>query len=392
MHTPFIIDTIRTPIARGKAGGAFSALHPVELLALTLKALVARNGIDPGEIDDVLIGCVGQVGEQSNNPGRMALLAAGFPSHVPASTVERKCGSSQQAVHFAAQGIAAGAYDLVIAGGIESMSQVPLGSARMGKDMYGPTLQSRHAPGLVSQGVSAELIAAKWGITREEMDAYSAQSHQRAAACAADGRFAREIIPVEWDGQCVSRDETIRPGTSVAALAELKPSFPTPELSERFPELRWGITAGNSSQLGDGASAMLLASERMAARLGLRPRARFAGFDVVGDDLLLMLTAPIPATRRVLRKAGLRLQDIDQFEVNEAFASVPLAWLRENDLDPARLNPRGGAIALGHPLGASGTRLMTTLLCGLEDTGGRYGLQTMCEGGGMANATIIERV
>jgi acetyl-CoA acetyltransferase family protein len=240
--------------------------------------------------------------------------------------------------------------------------------------------------------VSAELIAAKWGITREEMDAYSAQSHQRAAACAADGRFAREIIPVEWDGQCVSRDETIRPGTSVAALAELKPSFPTPELSERFPELRWGITAGNSSQLGDGASAMLLASERMAARLGLRPRARFAGFDVVGDDLLLMLTAPIPATRRVLRKAGLRLQDIDQFEVNEAFASVPLAWLRENDVDPARLNPRGGAIALGHPLGASGTRLMTTLLCGLEDTGGRYGLQTMCEGGGMANATIIERV
>jgi acetyl-CoA acetyltransferase family protein len=240
--------------------------------------------------------------------------------------------------------------------------------------------------------VSAELIAAKWGITREEMDAYSAQSHQRAAACAADGRFAREIIPVEWDGQCVSRDETIRPGTSVAALAELKPSFPTPELSERFPELRWGITAGNSSQLGDGASAMLLASERMAARLGLRPRARFAGFDVVGDDLLLMLTAPIPATRRVLRKAGLRLQDIDQFEVNEAFASVPVSWLKDTGADPDRLNVHGGAIALGHPLGATGAIRAATVVHALQRRQLKYGMVTMCVGMGQGAAGIIERV
>ncbi|MEQ9566091.1 MAG: thiolase family protein [Pseudomonadales bacterium] len=367
-------------------------MHPIELLSQTLQALVSRNDIDPGEIDDVLVGCVSQVGEQSNNPGRMALLAAEFPQHVPATTIERKCGSSQQAIHFAAQGIAAGAYDIAIACGIESMSRVPLGSARLGADIYGPTLSQIYAPGLVSQGVSAELIASKWKISRQEMDKFAMESHQRAANCRSDGSFAREIVPIKTASRTVSEDETIRPATTLEGLQGLSSSFITDEMTRRFPEINWGITPGNSSQLTDGASAVLLMGEKTAVRLGLKPRARFAGFDVVGDDLLLMLTAPIPATRRVLKRAGLSLNDIDHFEVNEAFASVPLAWMREFNVDPARLNPRGGAIALGHPLGASGSRLMTTMLNALEDSGGRYGLQTMCEGGGMANATIIERI
>lgn len=392
MTTPYIIDAVRTPMARGKAGGLLSPVHPVELLAQTLAALVERNGIDPGLVDDVLIGCVSQVGEQSNNPGRMALLAAGFPAHVPSTTIERKCGSSQQAIHFAAQGIAAGAYDLAIAGGIESMSRIPMGSARIGMDIFGPTLNARYAPGMVSQGVAAELVAQKWRISREEMDAYAAQSHARAEATRAAGGFDAEIVRIDADGTWVERDETIRPGTSVETLSALKAVFATEELSARFPEVEWGVTSGNSSQLTDGASAVLLASEAMAERLGLKPRARFVAFDVVGDDPFLMLTAPIPATRRALAKAGLQPGDIDHYEVNEAFASVPLAWAREIAIDPARLNPRGGAIALGHPLGASGARLMTTMLNGLEQTGGRYGLQTMCEAGGMANATIIERL
>jgi acetyl-CoA acetyltransferase family protein len=392
LGTPYIIDAVRTPMARGKAGGALSSVHPVELLAGTLKALVARNGVDPGLIDDVLTGCVTQAGEQYNNVGRMALLAAGFPVHVPATTIERKCGSSQQAVHFAAQGIAAGAYDLVIACGIESMSRLPLGSARMGQDIYGPTLNAAYAPGFVSQGVSAELIAARWNVTRAEMDDYAARSHARADAARASGAFANEIVPVDVDGQLFAADETIRAGTTAEGLAGLKASFADEELSRRYPEIAWGVTPGNSSQLTDGAAAILLASEAMATRLGLTPRARFVAFDVIGDDPLMMLTAPIPATRRVLAKAGLQADAIDHFEVNEAFASVPLAWSREFPVDPARLNPRGGAIALGHPLGASGARLMTTMLNALEQTGGRLGLQTMCEGGGMANATIIERL
>ena len=390
--TPFIIDAVRSPMARGKAGGALSAMHPVELLAETLKALVARTGIDPGAVDDVLIGCVSQVGEQSNNPGRMALLAAGFPVHVPASTIERKCGSSQQAIHFAAQGIAAGAYDLVIAGGIESMSRIPMGSARIGMDIFGPTLNAAYAPGFVSQGVAAELVAQKWGITRVEMDSYSAASHLRAAAVRERGGFAGEIAAIMVDGVVVDQDETIRPGSTAESLGGLKAVFHDERMRARFPDLEWGVTAGNSSQLADGASVLLLASEAAAKRYGLTPRARFAGFDVIGDDPMLMLTAPIPATRRVLAKAGLSAADIDHFEVNEAFSSVPLAWAKEFAVDPARLNPRGGAIALGHPLGASGARLMTTMLNGLEQDGGRYGLQTMCEAGGMANATIIERI
>jgi acetyl-CoA acetyltransferase family protein len=392
MSTPFIIDVVRTPMAKGKAGGAFYTVHPVELLAQTLQALIARSGIDPGEIDDVLMGCVSQGGEQSGNVGRMALLAAGFPVHVPATVIERKCGSSQQAVHFAAQGIAAGAYDLVIAGGVESMSRIPMGSARMGMDPYGPTINARYAPGLVSQGISAELIAAKWNITRNDMDEYSAESHRKAFEMQNSGGFHNEIIPIRTGSGIVERDETIRPGTTAESLSLLHTAFESSDERDRFPQISWSVTAGNSSQLTDGASAMLLASEKAAKRLGLTPRARFAAFDVIGDDPLLMLTAPIPATRRVLKKSGLDIADIDHFEVNEAFASVPLAWARELDADMTRLNPRGGAIALGHPLGASGTRLMATMLNGLEQCGGRYGLQSMCEAGGMANATIIERL
>ena len=392
MNTPVIVDAIRSPMARGRAGGALADLHPVELLSQLLRALVERNRLDPGTVDDIIVGCVSQVGEQSNTPGRTAALAAGFPIHVPSTTVERKCGSSQQAVHFAAQGIAAGAYDIVIAAGIESMSRIPMGSARLGQDAFGPTLQSRYAPGFVSQGIAAELIAARWKIGRDEMDALSAESHRRAAATRAAGAFAAEIVPVETANGRFGEDETIRAGTTVDALAQLKLAFRDDEIGARFPDITWSVTAGNSSQISDGAAALLIVSERTATRLGLRPRARFVGFDVIADDPLMMLTAPIPATQRVLAKTGLATSAIDHFEVNEAFASVPLAWQREFGVDPARLNPCGGAIALGHPLGASGARLMTTMLHALERSGGRYGLQTMCEAGGMANATIIERI
>ncbi|MBV9748081.1 MAG: thiolase family protein [Acetobacteraceae bacterium] len=392
MPQAVIVDAVRTPIGRGRAGGALSGVHPTDLLATVLTALVARNRLDPGEVDDVICGCVNQVGEQSAGPGRMAWLAAGFPEHVPSVTIDRKCGSSQQAVHFAAQGVMAGAYDIVIAAGVESMSRVPIGSARMGADPFGPRVAARYDGGLVGQGVSAEIVAARWGVGREEMDSYAAESHRRAAATAAAGGFEEEIVPVEVGNVRVEADETIRPDTTAERLAGLKPAFEDSGLGQRFPEIRWSVTAGNASQISDGAAGLLIMSEAAAARLGLRPRARFAGFDVLGDDPLLMLTAPIPATRRVLGKAGLKCRDISHFEVNEAFACVPLAWQKEIGADPARLNPCGGAVALGHPLGASGARLMTTMLHALERSGGRYGLQTMCEAGGMANATIIERV
>ncbi|KRB85529.1 acetyl-CoA acetyltransferase [Sphingomonas sp. Root710] len=388
---PVIIDAIRTATGRGKPGGALSSLHPVDLLAGVLEALVSRNGIDPGTVDDVIIGCVTQIGEQTFVP-RMAVLGAGFPDHVPATSIDRKCGSSQQAIHFAAHAIAAGACDIVIAGGVETMSRVPIGSNRINKDIAGEKVRKRYAPGLVSQGISAELIAARWGISREEMDEYSALSHARAAAASANGGFDAEIIAVDTENGPFLRDETIRSTTTAEGLAGLNPVFVDPAMSERFPELFWGVTAGNSSQLADAAAAVLLMSEDMAIKLNLRPRARFVAFDVMANDPLLMLTAPIPVTRRVLGKAGLSMADIDHFEVNEAFASVPLAWAKELQADPARLNPRGGAIALGHPLGASGARLMTTMLHALEANGERYGLQTMCENGGMANATIIERL
>lgn len=393
IKNPVIVDAIRTPMGKGKAGGALSELHPTDLLGQLFKALMARNDVDPGRVDDVIVGCVSQVGEQAGSPGRIAWLGAGLPEHVPSTVVDRRCGSSQQAVHFAAQGIAAGAYDIAIAGGIESMSRVPMFTARIGKDPLGAMLHARYKGGFISQGISAERIAANWKISRRDLDEYSARSHLRAAAARKGGGFDAELIPVTRpDGSFVRTDETIRETTTVEALAGLDPSFVNDEMKSRYPEIRWCVTAGNSSQLCDGASALLLMSEQTAVSLGLKPRARFLAFDVIGDDPIMMLTAPIPATRRVLAKAGMSIGDIDHFEVNEAFASVPLAWLKEFDVDPERLNPRGGAIALGHPLGASGGRLMTTMLNALEQTGGRYGLQVMCEAGGLANATIIERL
>nr|WP_315267396.1 thiolase family protein [Microbacterium lemovicicum] len=392
-RTAVIVDVVRTPVGRGKPGGVLSGVHPVDLAAGVLRSVLERNGLESRQVDDVLLGCVSQVGEQSSNVARQAVLAAGFDESVPATTIDRQCGSSQQAAHFAAQGVMAGAYDIVIAGGVESMSRVPLGiSASVAGSPMSPLLRGRYPEGLVNQGVSAELIAHRWRLDREELDTYAALSHRRAADAAASGLFDGQLLPVETDGGTVTADETVRPATTVEGLAGLPPAFRTEALAERFPELDWRITAGNSSPLTDGASAALIMAEETAVALGLRPRARFHAFAVVGDDPLMMLTGPIPATRRILERSGLGMADLDSYEVNEAFASVPLAWARELDADPDALNGWGGAIALGHALGSSGTRLLGTLLARLEARGGRYGLQTMCEGGGMANATIIERL
>ncbi len=394
-RTAVIVDAARSPMTKGKApkdgkpGGALSSVHPVELLGQVLKALFERNNVDPGQVEDVIAGCVSQVGEQSGPVGRWAWLAAGLPEHVPSVAVHRACGSSQQSADFAAQGVIAGVYDIVVACGVESMSRIPMLTSRMGQDPFGPSVAARYEPGLVPQGISAELIAARWKLDRETLDEFAAQSHARAAAT----DFAHEIVPVTLpDGTIVDTDETIRPGTTVETLGHLKPAFFSEEMSARFPEINWHITAGNSSQLTDGATAVLIMSEERANQLGLRPRARFRSFAVAADDPITMLTGPLPATEKVLARSGLSISDIDHYEVNEAFASVPLAWREHFDADPAKLNPRGGAIALGHPLGASGARLLTTMLANLEATGGRYGLQTMCEAGGMANATIIERL
>lgn len=392
-RTAVIVDAVRTPSGRGKPGGALSRIHPVDLAAHVLRAVVERNGLDSTQIDDVLLGCVSQVGEQTMNIARQAVLAAGFDERVPATTIDRQCGSSQQAAHFAAQGVMAGQYDIVIAGGVESMSRVPLGSAALvAGSPFSPGMHARYPEGLVNQGVSAELIAERWGFSRADLDAFAAESHERAAEARAQGRFSSQLLQVVTDAGEVAVDETVRPGTTTAGLGGLSPAFRTDEMVARFPDVDWKITAGNSSPLTDGASAVLIMSEEKAVALGLTPRARFHAFAVVGDDPLMMLTGPIPATRRILERTGLRIDDLDAYEVNEAFASVPLAWAAEVGADAAKLNPWGGAIALGHALGSSGTRLLGTLLAVLEATGGRYGLQTMCEGGGMANATIIERV
>jgi acetyl-CoA acetyltransferase family protein len=399
MRDAVIIDAVRSPMAKGKPpkngkpGGALSSLHPVELLAQTLKGLIDRNDVDPAEVEDVIMGCVSQVGEQAGPVGRWAWLAAGLPEHVPAVTIDRRCGSSQQAADFAAMGVMVGAYDVVIAGGVESMSRVPMFTARIGQDPAGPSVQARYAPGLVPQGISAELIAARFNIDRHALDVFSARSHQTAAGT----DFSEEIVPITMTGAdgsqiVVDHDETIRPATTVEGLAELRPAFESEEMSDRFPEIQWRITAGNSSQLTDGASALLIMSEERAAALGLTPRARFHAFAVASDDPITMLTGPIPATEKILARTGMKIDEFDHIEVNEAFAPVPLAWRQHFDADIERINPRGGAIALGHPLGASGARLMTSMLAGLESTGGRYGFQTMCEAGGMANATIIERL
>jgi len=386
--TAVIVDAVRTPL--GRRNGKLKDWHPVDLAAETLKALQARNHLNSAIVDDVVMGCVMQVGEQAFNVGRNAVLAAGWSDQVPGTTIDRQCGSSQQAAHFAAQGVMAGAYDIVVAAGVEVMTRVPMGSA-MADGKYGfpfgPGVNARYAPegGLVPQGISAELIADKWGITRDDMDAFGARSQHLARRATDEGRFLGQIIPVmSADGAEMTVDEGLR-DTTLQSLGALKPAFRAEEEGGR-------VTAGNSSQITDGAAAMLIMSEEKAMQLGLRPRARFVSFAVAGDDPRLMLTAPIPATLKALAKAGLTMDDIDLVEINEAFASVVLAWEKELHPDMDKVNVNGGAIALGHPLGASGARLMTTLLYELERTGGRYGLQTMCEGGGMANATIIERL
>ncbi len=396
MPAAVIVDAVRTP--GGKRHGKLSGWHSVDLAAEVLKAIVARNDLDPELVDDVIMGCVMQVGAQAVNVGRNAVLAAGFPESVPATTIDRQCGSSQQAMHFAAQGVMSGTYDVAIAAGVEVMSLVPMG-ASVGQGVgvpFGPTVGLRYEPvgGLVPQGISAEMIADKWDLSREDLDAFSARSQQWAARATAEGRFEREIVPVNLkhkdketgkvttSDELVTADEGIRPGTTAETLAKLKPSFK--------PDGK--VTAGNSSQITDGASAVLIMSEEKAAALGLTPRARFHTLALAGVDPVTMLTGPIPATTKVLERAKLTLDDIDLVEINEAFASVVLAWEKEHHPDMDRVNVNGGAIALGHPLGCSGTKLMATLLNELERTGGRYGLQTMCEGGGMANATIIERL
>ncbi|HZU68876.1 MAG TPA: thiolase family protein [Ktedonobacteraceae bacterium] len=381
-----IVEAVRTAV--GRRNGRLKDWHPVDLLAQTLSALVQRTGINAGSVDDVIIGCVSQVGEQSLNVGRNAVLAAGFPETVPGTTVDRQCGSSQQAIHFAAQGVISGAYDIAIAGGVESMTRVPMGSSSQGPGVpFGPQMLKRYDNGLVHQGISADLVAQKWGLSREELDAFSLESHRRAARATAEGRFRSQIVPVEVKNEdgttsTFDQDEGIRSDTSLEKLASLKPAFKPDGL----------ITAGNSSQISDGAAAVLIMERETAEKLGLKPRARFVSFSLAGDNPIMMLTAPIPATYKALKKAGLTLDQIDLIEINEAFASVVLAWQRETGANMQKVNGNGGAVAIGHPLGASGARLTTVLLHELERTGGRYGLQTICEGGGMANGMIIERI
>ncbi len=387
MANAVIVDAVRTP--GGKRGGKLKDWHPVDLAAEVLKELVKRNNLDPAVVDDVIMGCVSQTGEQSINVGRNALLAAGFPEEVPGITIDRQCGSSQQAVHFAAQGVMAGVYDVVIAAGVESMTRVPMGiTMQQGPGVpFGPQMNKRYDNGIVPQGISAELIAEQWGITRDEIDQLALESHQRADRATSEGRFEREIMPVEvrTEGgktEIMTRDEGIRATTTLEALGGLRTVFKQDGV----------VTAGNSSQITDGAAAVLVMSEEKAAELGLTPRARFKAFAVVGVNPITMLTGPIPATQKVLDKAGLTIDDIDLFEVNEAFGTVIAAWLKETGADWEKTNVNGGAMALGHPLGASGAKLMTTLLHEMERRGARYGLQTMCEGGGMANGTILELV
>ncbi len=396
MATAVIVDAVRT--AGGKRNGKLSGWHPVDLLAETMNALVERNDLDPAVVEDVLCGCVMQMGAQALNVGRNAVIAAGWPEEIPGTTIDRQCGSSQQAAHFAAQSVMAGTNDVVVAAGVEIMSLVPMGATAMVDGVgfpFGPNMGLRLSErgGIVPQGISAEMVAERWGLGREDLDAFSLQSHERAARARDEGRFENEIVPVKAvprdrdTGEIIDTDEIVRSDegirdTSMEQLANLKPAFSEDGM----------ITAGNSSQITDGASAALIMSEEKAAELGLTPRARFHSFAVTGVDPIIMLTGPIPATRKVLERSKLSLDDIDVAEVNEAFASVVLAWQKELGYDPEKVNVNGGAIALGHPLGASGTKLLATLLNELERTGGRYGLLTICEGGGTANVTIIERL
>ncbi|MEX1006054.1 MAG: thiolase family protein [Acidimicrobiia bacterium] len=386
MRSAVIVDAVRTPT--GRRNGSLKDIHPVDLASIPLKALSERNDLDPGLVEDVIMGTVMQTGEQGLNVGRNAALAAGFPEDVVGTTIDRQCGSSQQSAHFAAQGVMAGAYDVVIAAGVESMTRVPMGiTAQQGPGMpFGPLVMERYANGLVPQGISAEMIADKWGLSREELDTLALESHRRAAQATEEGRFDTQIVPVTLpDGSVMSRDEGIRFDTSMGKLAGLQPAFKPDGV----------VTAGNSSQISDGAAALLVMSEDKAEELGLKPLVRFTHFSLAGVDPVMMLTGPIPATSKILDRSGLSIDDIDLFEVNEAFASVTAAWRIElGGSDPMalwdRTNVNGGAVALGHPLGASGARLMTTLVHEMVRRGARRGLQTMCEGGGMANGTLLE--
>ncbi|QQK76444.1 thiolase family protein [Salicibibacter cibarius] len=382
MREAVIVDAVRTPV--GRRDGLLSGTRPDELAAKVLKEAANRGGLSPEHVEDVIMGCVSQIGEQALNIGRVAALIADYPTEVPGTTVDRQCGSSQQAVHFAAQAIASGDMDVVVAAGVENMSRVPMGSTYKGAERS-EELTSRYE--MINQGLSAERIAEKWGMSRQQLDEFSLESHERALQAQQEGRFEKEIMPLEvttpeGEQTIVREDSGPRKGSTLEKLGSLKPAF----------QENGVIHPGNSSQISDGAAALVLMSRDKAEQLGLKPRFRVLARSVVGSDPTMMLTGPIPATEKVLKKAGLTINDIDMYEVNEAFAPVPLAWLEETGADPKKLNPNGGAIALGHPLGASGARLMTTMVHELERTGGRYGLQTMCEGGGMANATIIERI
>jgi acetyl-CoA acyltransferase len=378
MRDAVIVEAVRTAV--GKRNGGLSTVHPVDLSALVLNALVERTGIDPAVVDDVIWGCVSQVGDQSSNIGRYSVLAAGWPESIPGTTINRACGSSQQSLDFAAQAVMSGQQDVVVAGGVEVMSRVPLGAARATGMPYGPKVLARYQGFAFNQGVSAEKIAQKWGFSRTQLDEFSALSHERAAAAQDGGAFDAQIVPVPVAGATVQVDEGVRRGTTAGTLAALKPAFVDDGV----------IHAGNASQISDGAAALLVTTPERARELGLTPIVRYRRGAVTGTDPVLMLTGPIPATETVLRKAGVGLANVGVYEVNEAFAPVPLAWLAETGADPARLNPLGGAIALGHPLGASGAVLMTRMVHHMRDNGIRYGLQSMCEGGGTANATLVE--
>lgn len=379
MQQPVIVDAVRTPI--GRRNGALGGVHPVDLSAHVLNSLLARNSVDPLAVEDVIWGCVNQISDQSSNVGRWAVLAAGWPESIPGTTVDRACGSSQQAIQFAFASVAAGHYDVVVAGGVESMSRVPLGAARATGEPYGPAARRRYGRDSFNQGLGAEEIARRWGLSRRDLDEFSLRSHQLSIAAAERGAFDGQLVPY-LDDSPLLRDEGVRPDTTVEKLGGLRSAFVDDGV----------VTAGNSSQISDGSAALLIMSEQAAQRYGCQPLARYHSGSVVGDDPVTMLTAPIPATHRVLERAGLTIDDIDAFEVNEAFASVPLAWQIETKAEMSRVNPLGGAIGVGHPLGASGAILMTRLVHHLRDNGLRYGLQTMCEAGGMANATIIESI
>jgi acetyl-CoA acyltransferase len=380
MREAVICEAVRTPV--GKRNGGLSDVHPVDLSADVLNAVIARTGIEPDVVDDVIWGCVSQIGDQSSNIARFAVLAAGWPDHVPGTTINRACGSSQQSVDFAAMGVMSGQYDLVIAGGVEVMSRVPLGSARQSGFPYGPRVMARYDDFSFNQGLSAEMIAEKWDLSRERLDEFAARSHALAAAAVDSGAFDAQIVPIDVGGTIVTVDEGIRRGTSVESLSALKPAFKEDGV----------IHAGNSSQISDGAGALVVTTPERAKELGLTPIVRYHSGAVSGADAILMLTGPIPATEKLLKRSGVAVGDIGAFEVNEAFAPVPLAWLAETGADADRVNPLGGAIALGHPLGGSGAILMTRMIHHMRDNGLRYGLQTMCEGGGTSNATLVELV